>query len=289
MRTAIEHVLWPLVVVAAIAGTALGIARGHEPGVVFLVVSVATLAVTLAAEQAAPFRTEWNALTDRQSLNDVGHGIVQSTLGDRVGELLLVILGTAAAARLAAVRTSPLWPTEWPLALQVLVGVVLADGLDYWKHRALHTTWGWRLHALHHGITRLHVLRSARSHVGEVVLRFLCVYTPLVAVGAPPAVVFWHGALIGTLGMIGHANVRVRFAAPLHGIFMTPPVHRLHHANERAVADTNFANILPVWDIVFGTFSHPDDRELGEVGVVGDPMPAGFVQQVLFPFRPTDG
>jgi sterol desaturase/sphingolipid hydroxylase (fatty acid hydroxylase superfamily) len=277
------YVLWPFLVAAAIGTTVLGIHAGHDPGAVFLAVSVATLAITLAAEQAIPLRPEWNAFTDRQSLNDLGHGIVQSQLGDRLGELLLAALGAAAAGWLAAVRTSPLWPAEWPLALQVLLGVTIADGLDYWKHRALHTEWGWRLHALHHGITQLHALKSARSHFGEVVLRFLCVYTPLVAVGAPPDVLFWHATLIGTLGVTGHSNVRVRLARPVHALLMTPAVHRLHHANERAVADTNFANILPLWDVAFGTFTHPDRRELRGVGVVGDPMPAGFVRQLLFP------
>jgi sterol desaturase/sphingolipid hydroxylase (fatty acid hydroxylase superfamily) len=284
VRTAVGYALWPLLVAAAVGCTALGIGRGHDPGVVFLVVSVATLALTLAAEQAVPLRPEWNALTDRQSLNDLGHGIVQSTLGDRLGGLVLVTLGTAAGARLAAVGASSVWPTAWPLALQVLLGVALADGLDYWKHRALHTDFGWRLHALHHGITRLHALKSARSHVGEVVLRFLCVYTPLLSLGAPADVVFWHAVLIGTLGVIGHSNVHVRLPAFVHAMLMTPQVHRLHHSSQRVVADTNFANIFPAWDVVFGTFSHPRDRVLRGVGVVGDPMPAGFVRQLLFPF-----
>ena len=125
MRSQIAYAFWPLAVVAAIAGTALGLSLGHDPGVVFLVVSVALLAATLAAEQAAPQRPEWNALTDRQSLNDLGHGIVQSQLGDRTGELLLVTLATVAAARLATIWPDRAWPTPWPLAWQVLLGVVL--------------------------------------------------------------------------------------------------------------------------------------------------------------------
>jgi sterol desaturase/sphingolipid hydroxylase (fatty acid hydroxylase superfamily) len=172
------------------------------------------------------------------------------------------------------------------MALQVLLGVVVADGLDYWKHRALHTEWGWRFHGLHHGITRLHALRAARSHFAEVVMRFAVVYVPLVAVGAPREVLFWHAALIGTLGVVGHSNVGLWVPSPLHRILMTPHVHRLHHSNERRVADTNFANILPLWDVLFGTFSHPDEHVLRGVGVVGDETPPSFLGQVLAPFAP---
>jgi len=197
--------------------------------------------------------------------------------------LLLLTLGAGAAARLASLANSA-WPSEWPMALQVLVGVVVADGLDYWKHRVLHTAWGWRLHGLHHGITRLHALRSARSHFVEVVMRFLFVYVPLVAAGAPPEVLVWHAALIGTLGVIGHSNVRLRVPSAFHSLLMTPHVHRLHHSNERAIADSNFANILPLWDLLFGTFSHPDAHELRGVGVIGDDVPASFVAQVVAPF-----
>jgi sterol desaturase/sphingolipid hydroxylase (fatty acid hydroxylase superfamily) len=283
-RTAITLGLWPLVVVAGIAILEIGIQRGHDPAMVLFAVSVGTLATVLLAELAAPHRPEWSAFDDRQSLNDLGHGILQSQLGDRLGGLFVATLAVAAASKLSAFIHHAPWPTAWPMALQVLLGVVVADGLDYWKHRALHTEWGWRFHGLHHGITRLHALRSARSHFAEVVMRFVVVYAPLVALGAPRDVLLWHAALIGTLGMIGHSNVRLWVASPLHRILMTPHVHRLHHSNERSVADTNFANILPLWDVLFGTFSHPDEHVLRGVGVMGDETPSSFLGQVLAPF-----
>jgi sterol desaturase/sphingolipid hydroxylase (fatty acid hydroxylase superfamily) len=268
LQSAITHGLWPLVVVAGVA-------------VVLLVVNIGTLGIVLVAEQLAPHRREWSPLTDRQSINDLGHGLLQSQLGERIGGLVLFAVATTSITVRAPLS---IWPIEWPMALQVLLGIVIADGLDYWKHRALHTVWGWRLHALHHGITRLHALRAARSHFGEVALRFLLVYAPLVAVGAPHAVLFWHAAIIGSLGMIGHSNARLRLPSPVHWLLMTPHVHRLHHSNERAIADTNFANILPLWDVLFGTFSHPDEHVLRGVGIIGDETPESFTRQLLAPF-----
>ena len=175
LRAGVTHGLWPLVVVGSIAGVELGLRHGGEPGIVLLVVNVVVLAIVLAAEQLAPHRRAWTPFTDAQSVNDLGHGILQSQLGERLGGLALVAATTAAVGLRGA---GPLWPVEWPMAWQVALGIVLADGLDYWKHRWLHTDAGWRLHALHHGITRLHALRAARSHFGEVTLRFVVVYAP---------------------------------------------------------------------------------------------------------------
>jgi len=238
----------------------------------------------LAAEQIAPHLREWSPFTDRQSLNDLGHGILQSQIGERVGAFLLPILAAAGASLLHPLAHDGLWPHGWPMGLQILLGVAVADGLDYWKHRWLHTESGWRFHALHHGITRLHALRSARAHVVETVMRFVVVYVPLVAAGAPHEVLFWHASMIAILGVLGHSNVDVALASPVHRILMTPHVHRLHHSNERAVCDTNFANVFPLWDVLFGTFSHPDRHALRGVGVVGDAMPASFAGQLLSPF-----
>jgi sterol desaturase/sphingolipid hydroxylase (fatty acid hydroxylase superfamily) len=281
LPAAVTQGLWPIVVVAGVALTALGLRLGHDPAAVLLAVNVGTLGAVLVAEQLVPHRAEWNPLTDRQSVNDLGHGILQSQVGERIGGLVLLAVTTTSVARSGA---PALWPAEWPPALQVLLGVVVADGLDYWKHRALHTRRGWRLHALHHEITRLHALRAARSHFGEVALRFLVAYAPLVAVGAPAAILVWHAALIGTLGVLGHANVRMRLPAAVHWLVVTPHVHRLHHSNEPALADTNFANVLPAWDLIFGTFRHPGAHDLCGVGVIGQAMPESFVGQIFAPF-----
>jgi len=283
LRAGVTHGLWPFVVVGSIAGVELGLRHGVEPGIALLVVNVVVLAIVLAAEQLAPHRRAWTPFTDAQSVNDLGHGILQSQLGERLGGLALVGATTAAVGLRGA---GPLWPAEWPMALQVALGIVVADGLDYWKHRWLHTDAGWRLHALHHGITRLHALRAARSHFGEVTLRFAVVYAPLVAIGAPGAVLVWHSALIGTLGVIGHSNVRLRLPPVAHRLLMTPHVHRLHHAEERALSDSNYANILPLWDVVFGTFSDPVAHRLRGVGATDDPVPASFLRQVALPLSP---
>lgn len=265
--------------------TYLGFRSGYDLGLVFLAVNVGMLVVVVAAEQMVPCRREWNALKDRQTINDLAHGLIQSQIAERLGGLLFLTVAADTAAGLAALVGRPLWPAQWPLIVQIVLVIAIADGIDYWKHRLLHTVpCLWRFHALHHGITQLHAFRSARNHFTELLMRFLLVYSPLIVIGAPAAIIFWYTSFISILGLVGHSNVRLYVPSVVHPLLMTPQVHWLHHSIDRSVSDTNYANILPIWDILFGSFSHPDSHTLETVGVVDNPIPSSFIGQFMSPF-----
>ena len=285
MRTALSYLLWPFVIAAGTYGTWVGLEAGYPLPVVFFSSGAALLACVLIAEQVIPGRPDWNALTDPQSLNDLGHAIVGNLIGERLGELVVLTLAASAAGRVSAALGGSLWPSHWPPLAQIGLAVFVGDGLDYWNHRLLHTVPGlWRIHALHHGITRLHALKAARLHFTNLLTRFVVVYAPLVVLGAPARIVFWYTAFIGILGVIGHSNTQVRLPSVVHRLLMTPQFHSLHHSIDRALSDSNYANILPIWDIVFGSFSDPDRHAAGEIGVRGDPIAEGFLAQLLSPF-----
>ena len=46
----------------------------------------------------------------------------------------------------------------------------------------------------------------------------------------------------------------------------------------------NFAGLLPVWDLLFGTFYLPQQVRPTAFGITGDPVPEGFVGQLAYPF-----
>ena len=284
-KWSLSHLLWPAVVAAGTWGTYLGSRSGYPLPAVIVAVAVAMMAIVTVAEQIVPYRRDWNALTDRQSVNDLAHALVENQIGDRVGGLVFLTAAASLAGPLATLLGRPVWPSESPVIAQIVLVVFIGDGLDYWKHRLLHTIpWLWRIHALHHGIDQLHVFKSSRLHFTDILMRFLVVYAPLAILGAPAGIVFWYTSFIGIFGIIGHSNIDLRLPTVLHRVFMTPQVHRLHHSVERAVSDSNYVNVFPIWDILFATFSHPDRHRLDQVGVVGDPIPSGFVGQFLAPF-----
>jgi sterol desaturase/sphingolipid hydroxylase (fatty acid hydroxylase superfamily) len=284
-RALARRAAWPAVVVAVTLSFAWAFA--HAPrGAAVVGVPVAFIGVLLALEAWLPARPGASPWRDPQIGNDVGHAIVGQGLAGPLGEVLFLGAAGALAGEVAAQRGAPPWPTGWPFAAQALAAVFLADGLEYARHRLLHGVgWLWPVHALHHAVDRLHVGKASRSHLLDMLGRSLAVYAPLVALGVPADVLAWYPAAVTVFGPIAHANVDVRVPRWLHRLVLTPQVHRIHHARALELSCSNYANVFPLWDLVFGTFTHPDAHPAPEFGIEPDPMPRGFTDQLLAPLR----
>jgi sterol desaturase/sphingolipid hydroxylase (fatty acid hydroxylase superfamily) len=240
------------------------------------------IAVLFVLERLLPCRASWDALRDPQLAHDVAHGIVQNELGTRLGEVALAAL--LAWSGPGADHAAALWPSTWPFAAQVILVVFLADGLEYWRHRFLHEVpWLWPIHALHHSAGRMHVLKGGRLHLLDLLLRYVVVFAPLIAVGIPRPLVLWYTVALLIIGPISHGNLALRFPGWVHWVLVTPPEHHLHHACDLRLAMGNYAPVFPLWDILFGTYRHPDTHPLGDVGIEHDPVPATFLRQCLTP------
>jgi sterol desaturase/sphingolipid hydroxylase (fatty acid hydroxylase superfamily) len=83
-------------------------------------------------------------------------------------------------------------------------------------------------------------------------------------------------------GLLLHANVRWSFG-PLRYVIASPAFHRWHHAADAEGRDKNFAGLLPVWDLIFGTF-HMPGRPPVRCGV-DEEVPKGFFGQLVWPWR----
>jgi sterol desaturase/sphingolipid hydroxylase (fatty acid hydroxylase superfamily) len=130
----------------------------------------------------------------------------------------------------------------------------------------------------------MHVFKSGRGHFLDMVLRHVVVFLPLTALGAPAEILQAYVAAVTVLGPIGHSNVDVRLPGFMHRLLMTPQVHRIHHARDRELAFSNYANVFPLWDIVFGTFQDPLRVRPAGFGIDDDPMPASLWGQIAAPF-----
>jgi sterol desaturase/sphingolipid hydroxylase (fatty acid hydroxylase superfamily) len=57
-----------------------------------------------------------------------------------------------------------------------------------------------------------------------------------------------------------HANVRLpeRLDRFLRYFVVTPNMHRIHHSSIQAETDSNYSDLFPVWDRLFGSYrAHP--------------------------------
>lgn len=158
-----------------------------------------------------------------------------------------------------------LWPgvTDLPL-ISFFVYLLVLDFFDYWYHRASHHfNWWWGLHSLHHSQRDLNLWSDNRNHLLDDFLRDAWMALVALAIGVEPGQYVLLVAASRMVQSLQHANVRLHFGALGERLLVSPRYHRQHHAihaSQAASADAtfhgqNFAVLLPLWDIVFGTAS----------------------------------
>jgi sterol desaturase/sphingolipid hydroxylase (fatty acid hydroxylase superfamily) len=84
-------------------------------------------------------------------------------------------------------------------------------------------------------------------------------------------------------GVWTHANLGWTFG-PLRYVIASPVFHRWHHSADAASREKNYAPMLPVWDLMFGTFHMPRHVRPEQFGADG--VPGDLVGQLVHPLRP---
>lgn len=169
-----------------------------------------------------------------------------------------------------------------PLLLTCTLGLIAKDFIDYWNHRLMHTKWGWPTHAAHHSDTHVNALTAYRIHFLEMFVMstsYIVLLTWLQMPAAIPVV-----ALFAALhNMYVHLDVDWRHG-PFKLLIASPYFHRWHHADTPEAYGMNLANIIPLWDWLFGTYRDPGKIEapmgLLESGV-NDTNPVAII---VYPF-----
>ena len=169
-----------------------------------------------------------------------------------------------------------------PLWLQAIQIYVLVDFCAYWTHRLFHRGRWWPFHAVHHSSEELDWLGSVRVHPVNDFVNKLAQVSPVLLLGYNPAVTLSTAPVLTFYALFLHANVNWDFG-PLRSVISTPVFHRWHHSRDREAWDKNFAGLLPIWDILFGTYYMPKGKYPENFGIC-EPMPKGIVGQLWEPF-----
>ncbi len=143
----------------------------------------------------------------------------------------------------------------WRLEISVVTiacAYVAIDFIYYWKHRLFHRSrLGWALHMTHHSSETLTFLATFRVNWLESTLGYFF-FVPVVMVGVDPLLVLLLIEINDGWQFVCHTElVNPRW---LDGWFNTPNVHRVHHARDPELADTNYGSTFMVWDRMFGTY-----------------------------------
>lgn len=122
----------------------------------------------------------------------------------------------------------------------------------------------WCLHSTHHApesmnlsVTYAHFFLEAPY--ADLIRTGICIL-----LGVNPAMLFVIMFIDGTWGAMIHVGeniIKDGRLGFLNNIILTPSHHRVHHARNIVYMDTNFCNLLNIWDKVFGTY-YPEDRSI---------------------------
>jgi len=275
-----DYLIPPSFLLGSLGATAVLLARVPEFLVTGLVVG-ALAVVAAVLERVRPERAEYVEL-DQPFAVDAAHFFLNYHLGYVLAVGACALLGYG----LDSYGREPWWPSTWPVALQIVFAVFLAEGVSYWQHRLVHRVpWLWPFHALHHSGERLNLIRAGRFHFVDIGPAAFMALAPLVVLGAPSTMLTWVASISGVLGVLEHSNIRMRTPAWVGWVVCTPALHRHHHSRVPSESNRNFGTLVMLFDVLFGTYQAPRAEGPAAVGVENDPVPRGFWNQVFAPFR----
>lgn len=146
-----------------------------------------------------------------------------------------------------------------PMLAQIALTIVVLDFFyGYVAHRTMHMIpLLWRVHKVHHSDPFVDVSTTFRTHPLESIWRYLWMVVPAMVIGFPAGGIMVYRLVSAIQGMLEHANMPLRrsFDHVLSLLWVTPNMHKVHHSTESKQTDTNYGNILAVYDRVFRTFT----------------------------------
>lgn len=275
----LDYLLWPALFVGALIATAYGMAQGHGP--LSFNITYLTLALTLfILERVRPHEDEW-LKSDGQAKQDLAHTLF-TKIAVQVTVISLTNLGISEG--MGDKPSSGIWPGHWPMFLQVVLALVVAEFGLYWAHRLAHEWMPlWRFHAVHHSSKKLWFFNTGRFHFVDTI-KSMVFATPFLALaGAPGEVFIWGGSITAYIGILTHCNVRMKFGW-LNCIFNTPGLHRWHHSMDLREGNKNYGENVVLWDLLFGTYYDDAARRPPRNIGIKEAMPRSFFGQLAAPF-----
>jgi sterol desaturase/sphingolipid hydroxylase (fatty acid hydroxylase superfamily) len=177
------------------------------------------------------------------------------------------------------------WVVALPYIIQVIAIMVITDFMQYWLHRGFHTVPAlWRFHAVHHSAQKMDWIAGTRMHVIEIMILRAFTATPAFVLGFSPAALQTYLLIVYVYSTFVHANLNWRLGG-IEKFLVTPRFHHWHHGIEKEAIDVNFSIHFPLYDRLFGTYHMPENRWPSGYGVGGHPVPKGYWQQFLYPFK----
>ncbi len=146
---------------------------------------------------------------------------------------------------------------EMSLLAQFIGSLIILDLVaQYFAHYLLHQVpFLWRFHIVHHSDTMVDATSGPRMHPIDFAFRETLSLLLIFLTGMPAAFYLMYRFATIFFTFFTHANIRLPFGLdrPLSFVLVSPDFHKFHHHRETPWTDSNYGNILSIWDRLFGT------------------------------------
>jgi sterol desaturase/sphingolipid hydroxylase (fatty acid hydroxylase superfamily) len=168
-----------------------------------------------------------------------------------------------------------------PFAVALLLYLLVADLGEYLFHRAQHwIPWLWKLHALHHSDADMNATTTERHFWGDQFIKAVTIWPAAALIVSPTPAVFLSYAALSMWNYVAHSSVPLDFGK-LSWLLNSPAYHRRHHSSLPEHFNSNYAALLPIWDVLAGSYRRPDS--MPPTGLAG--APSNIAQAMLWPIR----
>lgn len=137
----------------------------------------------------------------------------------------------------------------------------------------------WCLHSTHHAPEHMNLTVGFAHFFLEGPYADFIRTTICILLGVDPPLLFLIMFIDGTWGGFIHAGenlLKDGRLGPLQHIILTPSHHRVHHARNPIYMDTNFCNLLNIWDRIFKTHQYEKYDTPPEYGITRPIKNDGF-------------
>lgn len=241
-------------------------------------------------ERILPLKQEWKN-PKNEYVVDLKHLFLSTLIFDAAGKTLGIAI--ALYVKETFFDTVNLW-NHFPFFITFIMANVIGEFLPYWYHKISHTgnpnsffsLFLWKTHSIHHIPTGLNWFKTNWIHPINIFFNTILKFLPLLILGFSSEIIFLTGVTHVVIAYLSHANIATR-TGWLDYLVVTPKLHQFHHSTKLEEAK-NYGNILPFWDLLFGTY-YKHTQHVENVGISSDdsakyPERLNFWKQMSFPF-----
>jgi sterol desaturase/sphingolipid hydroxylase (fatty acid hydroxylase superfamily) len=183
---------------------------------------------------------------------------------------------------------------DWPVAVEMAVGIIIMDLMIYIQHVVLHMIpFFWRFHKVHHSDLDLDVSSGFRFHPLEILGSMIYKLGLVAALGPSVMTVVVFEAILSSMAQFTHSNIKLPLGLDraLRWVFVTPDMHRIHHSVEVDETNSNYGFNISIWDRFLGTYIQEGRKPQPEI-IIGvpefrSPRQVSLFKLVLMPFQST--